>query len=101
MDINTRSRGLVDNLNQFNYHILGCGAIGSATAIQLARMGAEDFALYDMDKVETPNIGVSQYNTDDIGKQKVSALGDKLFKINSNCEIVMQNELFNNYIYMK
>ncbi len=100
MDINTRSRGLVDNLNQFNYHILGCGAIGSATAIQLARMGAEDFALYDMDKVETPNIGVSQYNTDDIGKQKVSALGDKLFKINSNCEIVMQNELFNNYIYM-
>ena len=100
MDINTRSRGLVDNLCDFNFHILGCGAIGSATALQLARMGAMDFCLYDNDKVETPNIGVSQYEADDIGKQKVSALGDKLLKINEHCNIMMQNELFNNYIYM-
>ena len=100
MDINTRSRGLVDNLCDFNFHILGCGAIGSATALQLARMGAMDFCLYDNDKVETPNIGVSQYEADDIGKQKVSALADKLLKINEHCNIMMQNELFNNYIYM-
>jgi len=43
MAINMRSRGLVDNLNQFNFHILGCGAIGSAAALQLVRMGAENF----------------------------------------------------------
>ena len=45
--INERMIGLVDNLNQFNYHILGCGAIGSAAATQLARMGADRFVLYD------------------------------------------------------
>ena len=44
MAINMRSRGLVDNLNQFNYHILGCGAIGSAAAMQLCRMGAENYS---------------------------------------------------------
>ncbi len=100
MDINTRSRGLVDNLNQFNFHILGCGAIGSATAIQLVRMGAEEFCLYDNDKIETPNIGVSQYDSTDLGKQKVSALGDKLLKINNKCQIMMQDSVFDNYIYM-
>ena len=96
-DINIRSAGLVDNLNQFRYHILGCGAIGSSAALQLARMGAEEFALYDMDKVDTANIGVSQYNQDDIGKPKVIALGDKLNKINIQCEIIAQDKLFNNY----
>ena len=66
MAINMRSRGLVDNLNQFNFHILGCGAIGSAAALQLVRMGAENFCLYDNDDVDTGNIGVSQYNINDI-----------------------------------
>ena len=41
-------------MNEYTYHILGCGAIGSSTAIQLARMGAEVFYLYDFDKVEEP-----------------------------------------------
>ena len=37
MEINTRSKGLIDNLNEYNIHILGCGAIGSSAATQLAR----------------------------------------------------------------
>ena len=52
MAINMRSRGLVDNLSDFNFHILGCGAIGSAAATQLVRMGATNFCLYDNDKVD-------------------------------------------------
>ena len=73
MERNSRYVDIVSNMNDYSYHILGCGAIGSSAAIQLARMGAESFALYDGDTVEEANIGVSQYNISDIGKFKVNA----------------------------
>lgn len=93
--INTRSSGLVNNASDYKFHILGCGAIGSSAAIQLARMGARNFVLYDMDKVELENIGVSQYTTKDIGKPKVIALRDILIDINPNCNISSSNKKFN------
>lgn len=76
--INTRSSELVNNLEDFTFHILGCGAIGSSAALQIARMGADKFCLYDMDKVEEVNIGVSQYTYDDVDKPKVNALAGHL-----------------------
>ena len=79
--INTRSSELVNNLEDFTFHILGCGAIGSSAALQIARMGATQFCLYDMDKVEEVNIGVSQYTYNDIDKPKVDALADHLRNI--------------------
>jgi len=100
MAINMRSRGLVDNLNQFNFHILGCGAIGSAAALQLVRMGAENFCLYDNDIVDTGNIGVSQYNIEDISYPKVDCLKVKILDINAQAEIMCANEMFSNYVYM-
>ena len=100
MAINMRSRGLVDNLNQFNFHILGCGAIGSATALQLVRMGAEHFCLYDNDEVDTGNIGVSQYSLYDIGNKKVHCLKSDILDINIAAEVMCADELFSNYIYM-
>ena len=101
MEFNMRSRGLVDNLNQFNYHILGCGAIGSAAATQLVRMGAENFCLYDNDKVDTGNVGVSQYTIYDIGHAKVDMLKSKLEDVNSDTlEITCIDEMFSNYVYL-
>ena len=100
MSINMRSRGLVDNLNQFNYHILGCGAIGSAAATQLVRMGAENFCLYDNDDVDTGNVGVSQYTLYDVGHAKVDKLKSKILDINDQAEIMCVNEMFSNYVYM-
>ena len=79
--INLRSSELVNNLGDFTFHILGCGAIGSSAALQIARMGAERFCLYDMDKVEEPNVGVSQYTYDDINKPKVDALQNHLMSL--------------------
>ena len=76
--INTRSVDLVNNLDDYTFHILGCGAIGSSAALQIARMGATQFCLYDMDNVEEVNIGVSQYTYNDIDKPKVEALSDHL-----------------------
>ena len=97
--INQRSAGLIDSLNQHVFHILGCGAIGSSAANQLCRMGAENFVLYDMDKVETPNIGVSQYGHSHIGQNKTSALNSILKDINPSCEVTEMAGYFETFMY--
>ena len=99
MGINMRSEGLVNNLHEYTYHILGCGAIGSSAATQLVRCGATDFVLYDMDKVGTENIGVSQYFDEHIGLQKVDALQEHMQNINYNVDIMVADEYFNLFRY--
>ena len=78
--INTRSQDIA-NISGINFHIVGCGAIGSSVATQLARLGADNFTLYDYDKVGIENVGVSQYVYQDIGKTKIEALYKHLTKI--------------------
>jgi len=79
--INTRSQDIA-NLRDVEFHIVGCGAIGSSVAMQLVRLGANNFHLYDFDKVEIPNIGVSQYNEQDVGLPKVGALINHMKRVN-------------------
>ena len=90
-----RYEGIVNNYNKYTYHILGCGAIGSAAACQLVRMGAESLVLYDMDTVGMENIGVSQYTISDINSSKVDALEKHLKLINNDCNITKYNSRFN------
>ena len=97
--VNQRSSGLIDTLHEHIFHILGCGAIGSAAATQLCRMGAESFILYDLDKVETANIGVSQYGHSHLGQYKTSALSSLLKDINPNCEITEMTGYFETFMY--
>ena len=84
--INTRSQDIAD-ISGVNFHIVGCGAIGSSVATQLVRLGANQFYLYDFDKVEIPNVGVSQYNEQDVGLSKVGALTNHMKRINVMIEI--------------
>ena len=97
MALTDRFSGIINNMDEYTYHILGCGAIGSSTAIQLARMGAETFYLYDFDKVEEPNIGVSQYTYKDIGKPKVDALKEIILDISKFAEVTSHNSKFDGY----
>ena len=80
--ISQRYSGIVNNFSEYTYHILGCGAIGSATATQLVRMGATYLKLYDMDTVGTENIGVSMFRVNDIGTSKTKALKTICLTIN-------------------
>ena len=88
MDRTSRYSGIVNNMNNYFYHILGCGAIGSSAAMQLARMGAENFALYDGDRVEAANVGVSQYIMTDIGGRKVEKLKSHISNITGRPELI-------------
>jgi molybdopterin/thiamine biosynthesis adenylyltransferase len=95
--INTRSEGIVNNVNEYTFHILGCGAIGSSAAIQLVRMGATDLVLYDMDIVELPNVGVSQYSLSDVTKPKVEALKGILSGLQNELNISTYHKSFNEW----
>tara|TARA_Y100001951_G_C11198003_1_gene215432 strand:+ start:109 stop:759 length:651 start_codon:yes stop_codon:yes gene_type:complete len=97
MNITARYEGLFEGTAQYVFHILGCGAIGSATALQLARMGAIFFHLYDRDKVEDVNIGVSQYIENDINKEKVDALKGHLLNISRELIIDVHGGDFNEF----
>ena len=98
---NQRYQGIegIQDLELYNFHIMGCGAIGSSAASQLARMGATQFTLYDMDKVEDVNVGVSMYDNRDLGKNKVNALKDHIDNINPFCEVITHNEKFHTYYH--
>ena len=97
--LNARYSGIVNNTHQFVFHILGCGAIGSSAAVQICRMGGDNFYLYDYDQVESVNIGVSQFNHDDIGKNKVDALKEHLLNINPDVQVTTVHAMFEEYRY--
>ena len=94
--INTRSQDIAD-LKSVEFHIVGCGAIGSSVAMQLVRLGADNFYLYDFDKVEIPNIGVSQYNEQDVGLPKVGALINHMKRVNVMIKVEGIISKFNSY----
>lgn len=94
MDRITRFEGIFNNFDTFHFHILGCGAIGSSAAMQIARSGGEKFTLYDNDKVSHANIGVSQYSFSDVGKYKVDALKDQLYEICEDPIIIDEKDKF-------
>ena len=56
--------------------IIGAGAIGSFTALSLAKMGFEDITVYDFDKIEIENMNCQFYRLSDVGRLKVEALAD-------------------------
>ena len=99
MALNSRYEGLFTGLNEYTFHMLGCGAIGSSAALQLARMGAINFHLYDVDDVEDVNIGVSQYTQEDIGQNKVSALNKHIEEIEPEAKVQEHLGLFDEFHY--
>lgn len=54
--------------------IVGAGAIGSFTALALAKMGFQDITVYDFDTIEPENIGNQFFPIECIGQSKVQAL---------------------------
>ena len=99
LELSSRYSNLMNNFHEYSFHVLGCGAIGSSAAIQLARSGATKFFLYDMDKVETVNIGVSQYDSRHVGCKKVDALEEIITQINKDVEISTIHGEFKEYWY--
>ena len=61
--------------------VVGCGAVGSRVATELARLGIENIHLWDFDSVELKNVPNQAFLPEDVGKAKVDALAAKIEEI--------------------
>lgn len=87
-------------------HIIGCGAIGSNLAEQLARLGVDNIHLYDFDIVDPHNITNQAYRFADIGFYKVGVLGGHLKEINPDIHVTVHEDgwtefsALNGYVFL-
>ena len=73
-------------------HVIGCGAIGSNIAEQLARIGLETVHIWDFDIVAAHNITNQMFTEADIGKRKVEAVADMMVAINPQIKVIVHPE---------
>lgn len=59
-------------------HIIGCGSLGSYIGLFLAKLGLNNFSLYDSDTVSEANVANQAFETSDIGELKTTALNTLL-----------------------
>ena len=77
-----------DRLRSSKVAILGCGAVGSWIAVQLAHSGFQNFTVIDADVVEESNLNRSIFLIDDIGLPKVQALTSAIHRISPKIHIL-------------
>jgi molybdopterin-synthase adenylyltransferase len=63
--------------------VVGCGAIGSFLARNLAHLGVAHITLIDPDVVSIENLSLQGFSEDDLGRSKVLALRHSIAQINS------------------
>ena len=96
-----RQTGIV-HIREFDVNkiaIIGCGAIGSFTAISLAKMGLKEFNLFDDDKVEQHNLPNQFFTLNDIGKSKVDATSMHMKSFNKEVKVSSYGVRFNSRIF--
>ncbi len=76
----SRSKGIleVDVLSQKRVMIVGLGSFGSQIAIELAKAGVGQFALFDFDRVELHNLARHTCGIKDLGRLKTDAIKDAI-----------------------
>ena len=96
MDDYLRQLGFYDPNKDLNpkITIVGCGGIGSPTALMLANMGIRDVVLVDFDIVEDHNRPNQGYRKKDTGKPKVEALEEIIGEFAEDCCVTAINEKF-------
>lgn len=73
-------------------HIMGCGAIGSHLAEQIARLGVSAVHLWDFDTVCAHNIANQNFRACDINEPKVQALEKILIEINPDINVILHDK---------
>ncbi len=84
-----RQQELVDQekLAGLRVTIIGCGAVGSFTALSLSKMGVRQLTLIDPDTVSVENLPNQFFREEDLGKKKVAACAEMLQQFDSEVQI--------------
>ena len=90
-ELTSRNVGLINTEHQEAIHrtkilLVGCG-LGSQIAVLAARVGFENFSLYDGDTVELHNLNRQAYEITDLGKNKALATKKKILQINPHAKV--------------
>jgi molybdopterin/thiamine biosynthesis adenylyltransferase len=84
-----RQQELVDQkrLANLKVTIIGCGAVGSFTALSLCKMGAQLLTLIDPDTVSIENLPNQFFREADLGKKKVEACAKMLQQFDGQIQV--------------
>lgn len=97
MDRNLRQKDLLGQegvLEKTSCIVVGTGAVGRQTALQLASMGPGKITIIDHDFIAEENLGPQGYSPSDIGKMKVDALRKSMLHLNPDLEVYTKPRKF-------
>lgn len=85
----SRSKGIleVDILSNKRVMIIGLGSFGSQIAVELAKAGVGEFALFDFDRVELHNLARHTCTIKDLGRLKTDAIKDAVMGKNKLAKV--------------
>lgn len=69
-----------DKNKEFTVSVVGCGSVGSFTALALAKMGVNVAEVFDSDIVEEHNIPNQFFKKEHVGRKKAGALEELLYE---------------------
>ena len=76
-----------NRLNKARVCIVGCGTIGSKSALLLAKFNPQAITLIDNDNVEEENIDTQSYTQNQVSLPKVDALKQEILRHNPNVRV--------------
>lgn len=99
-DMETFKENLIKKLGEEGFHrvqascvaIAGAGGLGSNCALNLVRVGFRKLTIIDFDIVSAPNLDRQFYFFDQVGRPKVEALRENLYRVNPDLELTIRNE---------
>lgn len=74
-------------IQSVNIGLAGAGGLGSNCAINLVRVGFKKLTIVDFDKVDLSNLDRQFYFRDQVGMNKVTALGANLLRVNPELKL--------------
>ena len=85
----SRAKGIleVDILSNKRVMIIGLGSFGSQIAIELAKAGVGEFALFDFDRVELHNLARHTCTIKDLGRLKTDTIKDAVIGKNKLAKV--------------
>ena len=84
-------------LKNYTVGIAGAGGLGSNCAVALARVGIGKLIISDFDVVNETNLNRQYFFRDQLGKKKVEALKENIYKINPEVKIITHNIKLNEH----